>query len=127
MKKENEALWREVVTLRRKHENQQKIVNKLIQFLVGMVQPRMGPTPVKRRYQAPLALETADVSGLGGSSSAKEAKMMQPTAGDIFIQDVTHEMPAVSYKKQLRMGILCMSHSLLNLSRFRHLRPPRPP
>jgi predicted nuclease with TOPRIM domain len=31
MKKENEALWREVVSLRQKHVSQQKIVNKLIQ------------------------------------------------------------------------------------------------
>jgi len=29
MKKENEALWREVVNLRQKHQNQQKIVNKV--------------------------------------------------------------------------------------------------
>ena len=60
MKNENEALWREVgvleksstswfllpsnqvLSLRQKHTQQQKIVNKLIQFLVALVQPRMG-------------------------------------------------------------------------------------
>ena len=56
MKKENEALWREVVSLRQKHVSQQKIVNKLIQFLMSVVQPRMG-TAVKRRYQPQLAIE----------------------------------------------------------------------
>ena len=90
MKKENEALWREVVSLRyfidiqssenishtyttckllvfkihlplffrQKHLSQQKIVNKLIQFLVSIVQPRIQPSGsgatagIKRRYTA---------------------------------------------------------------------------
>lgn len=38
MKQENEALWREVANLRQKHVQQQKVVNKLIQFLVSLVQ-----------------------------------------------------------------------------------------
>uniref|UniRef100_A0A8C8C2K9 HSF-type DNA-binding domain-containing protein n=1 Tax=Oncorhynchus tshawytscha TaxID=74940 RepID=A0A8C8C2K9_ONCTS len=38
MKHENEALWREVASLRQKHVQQQKVVNKLIQFLVTLVQ-----------------------------------------------------------------------------------------
>ncbi|NP_001090266.1 heat shock transcription factor 1 S homeolog [Xenopus laevis] len=38
MKHENEALWREVASLRQKHTQQQKVVNKLIQFLVSLVQ-----------------------------------------------------------------------------------------
>ncbi|XP_060799148.1 heat shock factor protein 1 isoform X4 [Neoarius graeffei] len=36
LKHENEALWREVATLRQKHAQQQKVVNKLIQFLVTL-------------------------------------------------------------------------------------------
>ena len=40
MRSENEALWGEVLSLRQKHNQQQKIVNKLIQFLVALVQPR---------------------------------------------------------------------------------------
>uniref|UniRef100_A0A8C6U653 Heat shock transcription factor 1 n=1 Tax=Neogobius melanostomus TaxID=47308 RepID=A0A8C6U653_9GOBI len=38
MKQENAALWREVATLRQKHSQQQKVVNKLIQFLISLVQ-----------------------------------------------------------------------------------------
>ncbi|XP_012673764.1 heat shock factor protein 1 [Clupea harengus] len=38
MKQENEALWREVASLRQKHSQQQKVVNKLIQFLITLVQ-----------------------------------------------------------------------------------------
>ena len=39
MKRENEALWREVAALRQKHMKQQQNVNKLIQFLISIVQP----------------------------------------------------------------------------------------
>ncbi|XP_041102466.1 heat shock factor protein 1-like isoform X2 [Polyodon spathula] len=38
MKHENKALWREVASLRQKHAQQQKVVNKLIQFLISLVQ-----------------------------------------------------------------------------------------
>ncbi|XP_034016384.1 heat shock factor protein 1 isoform X2 [Thalassophryne amazonica] len=38
LKHENEALWREVAILRQKHSQQQKVVNKLIEFLVSLVQ-----------------------------------------------------------------------------------------
>lgn len=58
MKQENEALWREIAVLRQKHLKQQQIVNKLIQFLVTLVQPttRGGAgmnamNGVKRRFQ----------------------------------------------------------------------------
>lgn len=54
MKQENEALWREVAILRQKHMKQQQIVNKLIQFLVTIVQPQrsgLGSGLGKRRYQ----------------------------------------------------------------------------
>lgn len=43
MKRENEALWREVAVLRRKHLKQQRIVEKLIHFLARLVhQARSG-------------------------------------------------------------------------------------
>lgn len=58
MKQENEALWREIAVLRQKHMKQQQIVNKLIQFLVTLVQPtRSGGgginamNGIKRRFQ----------------------------------------------------------------------------
>ncbi|XP_008297547.1 heat shock factor protein 1 isoform X2 [Stegastes partitus] len=57
MKHENEALWREVASLRQKHTQQQKVVNKLIQFLVSLVQSNriMG---VKRKI--PLMLNDSN-------------------------------------------------------------------
>uniref|UniRef100_A0A182WDS3 HSF-type DNA-binding domain-containing protein n=1 Tax=Anopheles minimus TaxID=112268 RepID=A0A182WDS3_9DIPT len=57
MKQENEALWREIAILRQKHHKQQQIVNKLIQFLVTIVQPSrsglgsMSNGSSKRRFQ----------------------------------------------------------------------------
>lgn len=51
IKHENEALWREIAMLRQKHLKQQQIVNKLIHFLITVVQPsRGGGLSVKRRY-----------------------------------------------------------------------------
>lgn len=54
MKLENEALWRELSVLRQKHMKQQQIVNKLIQFLVTLVQPTHNLS-MKRR-NTPLML-----------------------------------------------------------------------
>ncbi|XP_054918615.2 heat shock factor protein-like isoform X2 [Dermacentor andersoni] len=59
MKKENEALWREVARLRQKHMKQQQIVEKLIQFLVTMVQANRNIT-VKRKM--PLMLHDSPSS-----------------------------------------------------------------
>ncbi|KAJ8415758.1 hypothetical protein AAFF_G00403150 [Aldrovandia affinis] len=48
MKHENETLWREVASLRQKHAQQQKVVNKLIQFLITLVQSK-GVLGLKRK------------------------------------------------------------------------------
>jgi len=74
MKNENEALWGEVMSLRLRHSKQQKIVNKLIQFLVALVQPRGR----KRSFQSRmggghLALEDTGVGAkLGKRPVGKE-------------------------------------------------------
>ncbi len=77
MKKENEALWREVVNLRQKHMSQQKIVNKLIQFLVSIVRPAsLGRgQAVKRRYTPQLAIE---------ATGAKSARYVLPLVENLF-------------------------------------------
>jgi len=64
MKRENEALWREVAALRQKHMKQQQIVNKLIQFLISIVQPGSRGAAglgIKRRY--PLMLGEGEAGG----------------------------------------------------------------
>ena len=89
MKKENEALWREVINLRHKHTNQQKIVNKLIHFLMGCLQGGIQTGHgVKRRFQTlqPLAIESR--------SPNKQAKLDIPgtssSQGPVIL-DVTND------------------------------------
>ncbi|KFW75859.1 Heat shock factor protein 4, partial [Manacus vitellinus] len=55
MKQQNEVLWREVVSLRQNHSQQQKVINKLIQFLFGQLQSSPSSTGIKRKL--PLMLD----------------------------------------------------------------------
>ncbi|KAM4721400.1 heat shock factor protein 4 [Rhinophrynus dorsalis] len=55
MKQQNEVLWREVVSLRQNHSQQQKIINKLIQFLFGQLPS--GPTSTAIKRKIPLMLD----------------------------------------------------------------------
>lgn len=82
MKKENEALWREVARLRQKHLKQQQIVEKLIQFLVTMVQANRNIT-VKRKM--PLMLHDSP------SSAAKV-----PRLAKAYVTDYQVSSPAGS-------------------------------
>ncbi|XP_026675184.1 heat shock factor protein isoform X3 [Ceratina calcarata] len=85
MKRENEALWRELAMLRQKHLKQQQIVNKLIHFLVTLVQPsRNGGLSVKRRY--PLMIDDSN------RQRSKQAKMSKPQASPAG--PVIHELDA---------------------------------
>merc|ERR1719509_34690 len=90
MKNENEALWREVLSLRQKHTQQQKIVNKLIQFLVALVQPRMGGA-MKRRYATVPGLQLAIEEG--GGPLAKEPRVEEqqgPVIQEMEDQDISN-------------------------------------
>lgn len=82
MKQENEALWREVAILRQKHMKQQQIVNKLIQFLVTLVNPQrshgLGSGIGKRRYHLMI-------------DGAPESKLKRPNEGPI-ISELTEEL-----------------------------------
>lgn len=84
MKRENEALWRELAMLRQKHLKQQQIVNKLIHFLVTLVQPsRSGGLSVKRRY--PLMIDDSNRQ----RKQAKLSKSQTSPAGPVI-----HELDA---------------------------------
>lgn len=76
MKKENEALWREVVSLRQKHLSQQKIVNKLIQFLVSLVSQPRGRMPGGLTASGNNALKRSNLSlAFEGAAPSKERKI----------------------------------------------------
>uniref|UniRef100_A0A3Q3GLA8 Heat shock transcription factor 1 n=1 Tax=Labrus bergylta TaxID=56723 RepID=A0A3Q3GLA8_9LABR len=78
MRHENEALWREVASLRQKHTQQQKVVNKLIQFLVGKCKPLMlndsSSAHSMPKYSRPLSLEHMQVS----SNSSSPLQLLAP-------------------------------------------------
>jgi heat shock transcription factor 1 len=81
MKQENEALWREVAMLRQKHMKQQQIVNKLIQFLVTIVNPQrtgLGSGIGKRRYHLMI-------------NDAPQSKLKKTMEGPI-ISELTEEL-----------------------------------
>ena len=99
MRSENEALWGEVLSLRQKHHQQQKIVNKLIQFLSALLQPR----GMKRSFgtrgspfaSGQLAIEDAGVEIVGdsvisgGPSPAKQPRLAPGDRGPVI-----KELPA---------------------------------
>ncbi|XP_046587572.1 heat shock factor protein isoform X2 [Neodiprion lecontei] len=88
MKRENEALWRELAMLRQKHIKQQQIVNKLIHFLVTLVQPSRnggaGGLSVKRRY--PLMIDDPN------RQRAKQSKMSNVKVNTSPTGPVIHEL-----------------------------------
>jgi len=75
MRSENEALWGEVLGLRQKHHQQQKIVNKLIQFLVALVQPRISKG-IKRKFRHP-SFPSPKLAIEEDTPSPKEAKVQE--------------------------------------------------
>lgn len=82
MKRENEVLWREVAILREKHRKQQHIVNKLIQFLVTLVQSsRNGGLGIKRHY--PLMLN---------DTSHRSSKISKPSSEFSNLNSTTHTL-----------------------------------
>ncbi|CAN9503556.1 unnamed protein product [Ophioblennius macclurei] len=85
MKHENEALWREVAILRQKHAQQQKVVNKLLQFLVSLVQSNriLG---VKRKI--PLMLnDSSSAHSMPKYSRPLSLEHMQQAAASLFSSD----------------------------------------
>ncbi|XP_075898971.1 heat shock factor protein 4 [Nelusetta ayraudi] len=61
MKQQNEVLWREVVSLRQNHTQQQKVMNKLIQFLFSQMQSGT-PSTVGLKRKLPLMLDDGSPS-----------------------------------------------------------------
>ncbi|KAK5605721.1 hypothetical protein CRENBAI_007073 [Crenichthys baileyi] len=58
---QNEVLWREVVSLRQNHTQQQKVMNKLIQFLFSQMQSST-PSAVGLKRKLPLMLDDSSPS-----------------------------------------------------------------
>ncbi|XP_052651558.1 heat shock factor protein 4 isoform X3 [Harpia harpyja] len=87
MKQQNEVLWREVVSLRQNHSQQQKVINKLIQFLFGQLQSSPSSTGIKRKL--PLMLD----NGISAPQVAKFSRHLStdPLHDPYFIQSPSTE------------------------------------
>ena len=102
MRNENSELWKEVENLRQKHERQQRIVNKLIQFLGAMVQ---GQSPngigMKRKLKPSLSMIMAGELAIEEEHSGhKEPKIEfpaeEPERQEPIIQEVTEDIVPTS-------------------------------
>uniref|UniRef100_A0A8C4TZP2 Heat shock transcription factor 4 n=1 Tax=Falco tinnunculus TaxID=100819 RepID=A0A8C4TZP2_FALTI len=87
MKQQNEVLWREVVSLRQNHSQQQKVINKLIQFLFGQLQSSPGGAGIKRKL--PLMLD----NGISAPQVSKFSRHLSadPLHDPYFIQSPSTE------------------------------------
>ncbi|XP_062356180.1 heat shock factor protein 4 [Cinclus cinclus] len=87
MKQQNEVLWREVVSLRQNHSQQQKVINKLIQFLFGQLQSSPSSTGIKRKL--PLMLD----NGISAPPVSKFSRHLSadPLHDPYFIQSPSTE------------------------------------
>ncbi|XP_078400220.1 heat shock factor protein 4 isoform X1 [Cetorhinus maximus] len=92
MKHQNEVLWREVMSLRQKHTQQQKVINKLIQFLLSQLHSNHNSIGLKRKL--PLMLDD-------GSSAPPVPKYgrhlsIEPLQDPYFIQSPSTEAASCS-------------------------------
>ncbi|XP_074542647.1 heat shock factor protein 1 [Halichoeres trimaculatus] len=94
MRHENEALWREVASLRQKHVQQQKVVNKLIQFLVSLVQSNriLG---VKRKMPLMLS-DSSSAHSMPKYSRPFSLEPMQAAAGVFPANSLLSSGPIIS-------------------------------
>lgn len=99
LRRENEALWREVALLRQKHQKQQQIVEKLIQFFLTLVHNRgIGmkrnfPLMIDAQNNGLIASGVGDVgvSGVAGASGAgaKAARAQPPIRMNMVADAIT--------------------------------------
>lgn len=103
LKRENEALWREISDLRTKHNHQQQVIRKIVQFIVTLVQnnrlvslKRKQPillntnsTPKSTLFQ-PLVKETGDDKH--HVPHRNEGLKRGDLSEDIIIYDITDNM-----------------------------------
>ncbi|XP_032586270.1 heat shock factor protein isoform X2 [Drosophila mojavensis] len=98
MKQENEALWREIASLRQKHAKQQQIVNKLIQFLISIVQPSRNMSGVKRHMQLMINDTPENARKRNASESESEGGPVIHELGEELLGEVMN--PNSPYSKQ---------------------------
>ncbi|XP_004569216.1 heat shock factor protein 4 [Maylandia zebra] len=93
MKQQNEVLWREVVSLRQNHTQQQKVMNKLIQFLFSQMQSNT-PSTVGLKRKLPLMLD--DGSPSPPASKFSHSHQMEAIHEPFYIQSPSSDTASCS-------------------------------
>ncbi|XP_028253458.1 heat shock factor protein 2 [Parambassis ranga] len=114
LKRENEALWREISDLRQKHSQQQQLIKKLIQFIVTLVQNNRilnlkrkrpilmnsngkKPKYIHQIYDDKVCVEQSSVNslnGVKGSEMSDDVIICDLTENEIDVTaDITEESP----------------------------------
>uniref|UniRef100_A0A914ZB34 HSF-type DNA-binding domain-containing protein n=1 Tax=Panagrolaimus superbus TaxID=310955 RepID=A0A914ZB34_9BILA len=84
---DNNAMWQQMTSMRAAHAKQQQIVNKLVQFLVTLVQPKRLP---KRHllaideFASPKRARTSETADNNGISSQSLQTIQQSNLNDIL-------------------------------------------
>ncbi|KAM9808155.1 heat shock factor protein 4 [Neosynchiropus ocellatus] len=81
--RQNEVLWREVVSLRQNHAQQQKVMNKLIQFLFSQMQSNT-PSTLGLKRKLPLMLDDGSITPPAAKLSHHTS--MEPLQEPFYIQ-----------------------------------------
>ncbi|XP_037953778.1 heat shock factor protein [Teleopsis dalmanni] len=125
MKQENEALWREIASLRQKHAKQQQIVNKLIQFLITIVQPSRNMSGVKRHMQLMISDTPENVKDRKPSESGSDSGPVIHELSEELLDEVEDSgqefinNPNSSYVRDITSNMDGESFSPLNIDRPR--------
>ncbi|XP_039209792.1 heat shock factor protein 4-like isoform X2 [Crotalus tigris] len=97
VKQQNEVLWKEVLCLRQNHLQHQKVINKLIQFLFGQLQPSPSSPGIKRKR--PLMLDD-------GNSAPQVTKFRRSLPLDPFHEPCYIQPPSADHASCLNGPVL---------------------
>ncbi|XP_062404136.1 heat shock factor protein 4 [Sardina pilchardus] len=101
MKQQNEVLWREVVSLRQNHTQQQKVMSKLIQFLFSQMQSNT-PNTVGMKRKLPLMLDDGSTSP--PASKFSHSHPMEPLQEPFYIQSPSTDTASCSSSSTMTGG-----------------------
>ncbi|XP_051725464.1 heat shock factor protein 4 [Ctenopharyngodon idella] len=101
MKQQNDVLWREVVSLRQNHTQQQKVMNKLIQFLFSQMQSNT-PSTVGMKRKLPLMLD--DGCSTPPASKFSHSHSMESLQESFYIQSPSTESASCSTSSAMTGG-----------------------
>ncbi|XP_076469919.1 heat shock factor protein-like [Babylonia areolata] len=117
LKRENQILWREVIKLTKKYQQQQQIISKIMHFLLSLVNKHGRGMPGISRKR-PLMINAApEPSNPSEAPPAKKANIVLNEAGD---HDYTVQSPASIQSA----GVASTSSGVVIQELLDHLEPP---